>query len=185
VSSPGTVEGHERLRLFCALRLPDDVIETIVAWQATHLRGGRIVPREHLHITLAFLGSTPAELLAPIAGELRAAAANAGPIEFLLPARRLRETRSVAMLVLRDLHGTALAFAEDLFTRLERLEVYEREKRAWLPHITVLRFRTPPRLDPPLPEIGRFSPSDAAVYASTLRPSGAQYDVLETVALGG
>ena len=30
----------------------------------------------------------------------------------------------------------------------------ERERRPWLPHVTVLRFRERPRLDPPLPELG-------------------------------
>ncbi len=185
MTSPGTVEGRDRLRLFCALRLPEDVLDAVEQWQHAHLSGGRIVPRAHLHITLAFLGSTSADRLPEIAGALRAAAAAAGRIEFLLPARRLRATRSVAMLVLRDLHGTAVALAEDLFGRLEALRVYQREKRAWLPHITVLRFRTRPHLDPPLPDLGRFGPSDAAVYSSALRPSGAQYEVLERVPLGG
>ena len=31
-----------------------------------------------------------------------------------------------------------------LHERLEALGVYEREKRPWLPHLTVLRFREPP-----------------------------------------
>jgi hypothetical protein len=30
-----------------------------------------------------------------------------------------------------------------------------------------------------------FSPSEAALYHSVLRPDGAQYEVLEAVALGG
>jgi RNA 2',3'-cyclic 3'-phosphodiesterase len=187
VTTTGSVGGRDRLRLFCALRLPDNVLDAIEAWQHAHLSGGRIVPREHLHVTLAFLGSTPTDRLDEIKDALRAAAARAKPIEFLLPARRLRETRSVAMLVLRDLHGSGLALAEDLFTRLEALDVYEREKRGWLPHITVLRFRTPPKLDlePDLGRFARFGPSDAAVYSSALRPSGAQYEVLESVPLGG
>jgi 2'-5' RNA ligase len=89
------------------------------------------------------------------------------------------------MLTLDDEDGRAAALADDLFGRLERLAVYRREAREWLPHITVVRFRDRPRLRPPLPELGRFSPSDAAVYLSRLRPSGAQYDVLDSFALGG
>ena len=185
MTSPASVGGDGSLRLFCALRLPADVLDAVERWQAEHLRGGRVVPREHLHITLAFLGRTPAGRLPAVADALGAAASRAGAIEFLLPARRLRLTRSVAMLVLRDLHGTASALAEDLFERLERIGVYEREQRPWLPHVTVLRFRERPVLDPPLPELGRFSPSDAAVYHSVLRPTGAQYEALESFALGG
>ena len=161
------------------------MLDVVERWQCEHLHGGRIVPREHLHVTLAFLGATPAERAPDVATALGAAAARARAIEFVLPAGRLRVTRSVAMLVLRDLAGTALALAEDLFDRLEQLGVYEREKRPWLPHVTVLRFRERPVLDPPLPELGRFSPSEAAVYHSVLRPTGAQYEVLHSVALGG
>ena len=89
------------------------------------------------------------------------------------------------MLVLEDAGGAAAALAERLFDGLEALGIYRREQRPWLPHVTVLRFRERPRLDPPLPDLGRVSPSEAAVYHSVLRPSGAQYEVLESVALGG
>jgi RNA 2',3'-cyclic 3'-phosphodiesterase len=183
MTSAGSVGGRERLRLFCALRLPEPVLDALEPWQAEHLSGGRIVPRGHLHLTLAFLGTRPASELEAIAGALREAARDAGEIRFSV--RRYRETRSVAMLVFEDETGEGGRLAVRLFDRLEELGVYEREKRPWLPHATVLRFRSRPRLDPPLPRIGPFSPSDAAVYSSLLRPSGAQYDVLESVALGG
>ncbi len=183
MSQAASVEGRERLRLFCGLRLPEEVLDRIESWQGQQLRDGRIVPREHLHVTLAFLGHRPAAELPPNAAALEAAARGAKEIVF--SARRYRETRSVGMLVLEDATAEADRLAGRLFDRLEALGVYEREKRAWLPHVTVLRFRTPPKLDPPVPELGPFSPSDAAVYISVLRPSGAQYEVLETVALGG
>lgn len=179
----GSVEGRERLRLFCAFRLPGEILDRLVPWQAEHLRGGRIVPREHLHVTLAFLGSRPAGELAATSDALREAAQGAGEIVF--SSGRYRETRSVAMVVLRDETGEGERLAGRLFDALERLGVYERERRRWLPHVTVLRFRSPPRLDPPVPDLGAFRPSDAAVYMSALRPSGAQYEVLESVPLGG
>jgi 2'-5' RNA ligase len=183
VSSPGSVKSDERLRLFCALRLPDDVLDAIQPWQQEHLRDGRIVPRDHLHLTLAFLGHRPAAELPSITAALEGAAREAEQIVF--SPRRYRETRSVGMLVLDDRTEEGRRLAGRLFDRLESLGVYEREKRPWLPHLTVLRFRAPPKLEPPVPELGTFSPSDAAVYISRLRPSGAQYDVLESVALGG
>ena len=183
MSSPASVNAHERLRLFCGFRVPDAVIDRIEAWQAEHLRDGRVVPREHLHVTLAFLGHRPAVELPAIAAALGAAARDADQIVF--SPRRYRETSSVAMLVLDDATGEGGHLAGRLFDALEALGVYEREKRPWLPHVTVLRFRSPPRLGPPVPELGTFSPSDAAVYHSRLRPSGAQYEVLESVALGG
>jgi 2'-5' RNA ligase len=142
-----------------------------------------VVARDNLHVTLAFLGSRPASEGAAIAGALRAAASAA--VRPLLEIAGYRETRSVGMLTLTDEDGRAAALADDLFERLERLAVYRRERRPWLPHVTVVRFRERPRLRPELPELPPFSPSDAAVYLSRLRPTGAQYVVLESFGLGG
>ena len=89
------------------------------------------------------------------------------------------------MLTLDDEGNRGRALAERLFDGLEALGVYRREARPWLPHVTVLRFRERPRLAPPLPDLGEISPSDAAVYSSVLRSGGAQYEVLEAIALGG
>ncbi len=183
MNSAGTVEGRERLRLFCALRLPEPVLDALERWQVEHLGDGRIVARGHLHATLAFLGSTPASEVDAVAAALRYAAEDTAEIVF--SAKRYRETRSVGMVVFEDESGEGDRLAVRLFERLEELGLYEREKRPWLPHVTVLRFRRRPRFDPPVPDLGTFSPSDAAVYHSLLRPSGAQYEVLETVALGG
>lgn len=182
MNRPATVGGDERLRLFCALRLPDDVLDRLQAWQDEQL-SGRIVPRGNLHATLAFLGSRPATELPEITAALVEASRDAGEIVF--SPRRYRETRSVGMLVFDDQSGEGRRLAERLYDGLERLGVYRREKRPWLPHVTVLRFRSPPKLDPVVPELGTFGPSDAAVYMSRLRPSGAQYEALETAALGG
>ena len=181
---PTSVGADARLRLFLALRLPGDVLDRIEAWQHDQVHGVRAVPRDNLHITLAFLGSRPAGELEAVVGELRAAAADA-PADLHLSPSRYRETRSVAMLVLDDLGGGATALAEDVQARLERLGVYRREGRPWLPHVTVARFRERPRLRLDPPAMGTFVPSDAAAFLSRLRPGGAQYEVVDAVALGG
>jgi 2'-5' RNA ligase len=183
VTATSNVGRDEHLRLFCALRIPEDVLDQIEGWQGNHLRDGRIVPREHLHLTLAFLGRRPAAEAPSISAALADAARTTGEIVFA--PRRYRETRSVGMLVLDDRTKEGERLAARLFDSLEELGVYEREKRPWLPHVTVLRFRAPPKLDPPMPDLRPFEPSDAAVYISRLRPSGAQYEVLESVPLGG
>jgi RNA 2',3'-cyclic 3'-phosphodiesterase len=182
VRDAGSLVRGDRMRLFCALRLPDEALDVLCAWQDEHI-SGRTVVRANMHVTLAFLGHRPTDELPGIRGALRAAAASAQPIR--LEPIRYRESRSVGMLVLADDGGAASAVAEDLHDRLERLEVYEREGRPWLPHLTVVRFRERPRLDPPLPKLEPFSPSDAAVFLSRLRPGGARYEVVESIALGG
>ena len=181
---PGSVPGDERLRLFLGLQLPDDVVEALAEWQQRELRG-RIVPPDNLHITLAFLGPTPAGELESICGVLEEeAAAVASP---QLTGARYRETRSVGMLVFSDATGNGALLAGRLHERLAGLGVYEPERRAWLPHVTVLRYRERPRRAPPLapapPELPVVAPSGAAAFLSRLHPSGAVYEVLESFPL--
>jgi len=177
------VAGDERLRLFCALRLSGDTVDRLAGWQASALSGGRIVPPGNLHLTLAFLGTRPAGEAPGILGALREAAA--GGSELRLSLRGYRETRSVGMLTFEDEGGRAAALAGQVQRSLEALGVYRSDARPWTPHLTVLRFRERPRLRPSLPELGVVSPSDAAVFISRLRKDGAQYEVYDSVPLGG
>jgi 2'-5' RNA ligase len=180
MSSPGTVEGDERIRLFVALELPAEVTVELARWGEEHLSGGRRLTS--FHITLAFLGSQPRAALDGIVDVLRRQVETTE--SFVLEPDRYRETRTVGMLVLADPSGQATALADRVQRGLERLGLYEREHRPWLPHVTVLRFRERPRLSPPLPELEPFAPSGAAALLSRLHPSGARYEVLESYALG-
>jgi len=180
------VEAGERLRLFVALLLPDEAITSLVQWQAAELAGRpwlRAVPAENLHVTVAFLGGRPAGDVEKIAGLLRETAAAARPPVF--EPVRYRETRSVGMIVLDDDEQRGAWLAERIFDDLEELGVYQREQREWLPHVTVARFRDRPRLSPPLPPLERVMSSEVAVMMSRLRPSGAEYEILESASLGG
>jgi 2'-5' RNA ligase len=176
--------GDERFRLFCALQLPAETVDALATWQGAHLQEGRIVPPENLHVTLAFLGSRPAEQVPAIGRELAAAAA-AAAVPVRLRAGRYRESRSVGMIVLEDVGGAATALAAELGERLERLGAYRRESRPWLPHVTVLRFRERPRLAAPPPDLEEIHAVRCAVYRSIPRPGGPRYEVLQAAALGG
>ena len=180
MTARATVDGDERIRLFLALDVPTDVADGLARWGKRHLAGGRVL--ESFHITLAFLGSQTRSVVGPVAELLCREAAVTEP--FSLEPLRYRETRSVGMLVLADPSGRATDLAERVHRALEHLGVYERERRPWLPHVTVLRFRERPRLDPPLPEIRAFAPSEAAALLSRLHPSGARYETLESCRLG-
>jgi 2'-5' RNA ligase len=189
MTDAASVEDDVRIRLFCALSLPDEVVDAVLDWQVELPKGvglpdGRFrpVPPDNLHVTLAFLGHRPRRDVEPVAAELEAAARAARPIR--LTVRGYRETPSVGMLILDDAGGAAAALAADLHARLERPGLYTPERRPWLPHLTVVRFREQPRLRPRLPSLGEIAPSGAAVYHSVLRPTGAQYVVLRDFRLG-
>ena len=174
MTSRSSVEGDERLRLFLALRLPEDWLDAIVAWQERAFAGARVrvVPREHLHVTLVFLGSTPAGELPAVVERLERAAR---PVE--LRPLGYRETRAAAMLTFEDVGGHGEAFAD---------AAGRDEGRPWLPHVTVARYRERPKLQEEFPVTIRthvLVPSDAAAYLSRLRPSGAEYEVLALSAL--
>ena len=154
-----SVGDGDRLRLFLALQLPSEVLDTVADWQARHLERGRLVPREHLHVTLAFLGTRPGSELSAIVDALRSSVEGVGELPL------------------------APALAERLHALLAALGVYEPEARPWLPHLTVLRFRERPRLRPALPGTGTFVPSGVAAYLSRLHPTGARYEVLDRISL--
>ena len=186
MKAQGRFEGGGTLRLFVALPLPAESRERLVRWQAENLagaRGTRLVPDENLHVTLVFLGSRPVADVDLVVEEMRHAAS--GCERATLTATGYRETRSVGMVVFDDEEGRATRLVERLAAGLERIGVYEPESRAWLPHVTVLRFRERPRLSPPPPDLGAVSPSEVALYHSVLRRSGAQYEIRESVPLGG
>jgi 2'-5' RNA ligase len=173
----------ERIRLFCALDLPDEDRAELAAWASGALHRGRLVPAENLHVTLAFLGHRPAGEVPAIVAELHAASGAARRAE--LRPLRYRETRSVGMIVLDDAGGAATALADDLQGRLERLGVYRRETRSWLPHVTVLRRPEREGEPPELANMCSIHVVRSALYRSSLAPGGARYDALETAALGG
>jgi 2'-5' RNA ligase len=162
-------------------------VDGLVAWQTAELAPQgeqlRLVSPQNLHVTLAFLGSTPSARAKEVVAALREACG--GRERPLFAVERYRETRSVAMIVLADEGGRGETVAGALFAVLEGRGLYRREERRWLPHVTVARFRDRPRLSPSLPELGEVAPSDAAVMISRLRPGGAQYEVFESVSLGG
>lgn len=185
MSLRASVSGDATLRLFYGLPLPAPVVAALGRWQASELVGAAIRPvaAGHLHVTLAFLGARPGGELPALRRALAEAAADSErPV---LTVRRYRETGRVAMLVLDDEEGLASAFQARLSAALERLGAYRPERRPWLAHVTVGRYRDRPRLRPALPRLDPFSPSDAALYHSVLRPEGAQYSILESVSLGG
>jgi RNA 2',3'-cyclic 3'-phosphodiesterase len=175
------------MRLFIAYRLPEQALDTIAAWQKRALTGVaslRFVPRENLHVTLAFLGSRSRADVPRIAAILESRVREAPEPAFRLD--RYWETARVGMLELRDdlvagdpyvFRGSALTGA--VMLDLEAAGLYRREHRAWRPHATVARFKTPPGLAPERPALAPFQPTAVALFESATGPDGSVYHALE------
>src|SRR5206468_3212741 len=74
-----------------------ETADASIAWQPSLGARGRLVPRDNLHFTLAFLGRQPESRVGEVAAALRRRSAATPPPVFQL--ERYRETRSVGMLV--------------------------------------------------------------------------------------
>lgn len=146
---------------------------------------------ENLHFTLRFLGDTPEELLDPLADALDAVASGAPPFELELGgAGAYPDARAARVL------WVGLVDADRKLRRL-RNEVeaavrglgWKREGRPFQPHLTLARLRPPVRLPAggwieTVPRCG-FAVKDVALIRSTLKPAGAEYDVLHRASLAG
>lgn len=182
---------RERLRLFVALDLPQDVREALLAWRSVVVRQVpelRLVAREALHATLCFLGSQPAEDVKKIADACETALSGASCPELGLQAGLWLPPRRPRVLGVRldDSSGALGRIQGAVSTSLSDEGWYTPEKRPFLPHVTVARVpsraRVPVTELPPLQPL-RFRAPAVTLYRSRLQRSGARYDPLASIAL--
>ena len=183
MTSADSVEGDDRLRLFLALQLPAATLDVLERWRREHLARGRRVPREHLHVTLAFLGGRPAARARRRSSARCATRAAAGGRIALEPVRLAGDPER------RDGRPARPRRRGEPRSRDGSMGGSRRSAS------TVPRLGRGCRMSPcsasasvrgstrRCPETGTFVPSDAAAYLSRLHPSGARYEVLERVSL--
>ena len=169
------------LRLFVACEVPPDTASAIERWQRTALAGRDDVRPSHaLHLTLAFLGSTPADrvtdLVAALAGvEVKAVHLEVTGVLFL----PTRGAKRVVALVLNDAGGGLVRLQADVAAALAGTDLFEATARPWLPHVTVARFRRP-RQPFPLQNVNipGFCVVRTVLYSSLLERAGAVHTPL-------
>jgi RNA 2',3'-cyclic 3'-phosphodiesterase len=173
---------EEKVRLFVAGDLPYDAAVALTEWQVTQLD-----PRPELrvttsvHLTLCFLGHVARARVPEIAEALRSVRFTPFPLEvadvLFLPERRLK--RVVALRV-DDPTGSLVALQAEVSSALAGLGVYKPEKRPYLPHMTVARYR---RQGQPFSlqnvTIPRFLMDRVVLYSSLLERGGAVHTPLE------
>jgi 2'-5' RNA ligase len=191
---------EERLRLFVAVVLPAAWHEALAAAQEELRRAGlrlRYVRPEGIHLTLKFLGETPAARLRAISAALGAAAVGADACTIELSGAGTfgprRRPRVVWYGLAGELDGLA-ALQQRVEERLGAVG-FAREGREFRPHLTLARV--PDDLPPaeaervgPAVERLRTRPAQPfrveaiVLMQSRLGPGGARYTVLETWPLG-
>jgi RNA 2',3'-cyclic 3'-phosphodiesterase len=170
-------------RLFFAL-WPDDAIAGrlhAAAKMAHAACGGRIMRRESLHVTLAFLG----EVAPPRMAAAEAVAAAVGGRSFLLELDRLEcwKHNRIAWAGCTAAPPALMALARDLAAGL-RGTGFALDARPFAAHATLLRQANCAAPLPALPEPIRWPTSDFALVESRPSLSGSRYEVVRRWPLG-
>jgi 2'-5' RNA ligase len=181
-----------RLRLFVALALPSQITRALLGWRDEALaeaRGLRLLDREHLHVTLCFLGWQAAQAAEAIGAACGAIASEASAPELVLggavwlPPRRPR-----VLAVELDDPGAGLAHLQSaLSASLEAGGWYVPERRPYMGHVTVARVRGGEKVrsgELPSPPTASFTASEVVLFRSLLSPAGARYEALTRLGLG-
>jgi 2'-5' RNA ligase len=186
-------------RLFAAVDPPGEVAGELARWARAAGRAGRdghepalrVLDPESHHITLLFLGERPAEEIDPLAEALSEAARSRGECDLetgaplWLPPRRPRALAVEIHDPGGELGALQHEVARGLCAAMEAPAV--QPPRRFRAHLTVARSRAAPRRRPELPPTPAlsFRIAEAVLYRSHLEPSGARYEALARVPLGG
>ena len=164
-------------RLFFAL-WPDPAVRRTLrraTRNAVRSCGGRPVPPDNYHITLAFLGNVAADLFP----EIVAGAATVPVPAITLTLDRLGYWPRPRVLWLgpRRCPQILTVLADNLWTRMESIGL-PRERRVYQPHLTLCRkVRAAPAVEAPAPV--RWPIASFALVESVTTAGGARYAVVE------
>ena len=195
--------GEAPIRLFIALELPEDWKQALAGFQE-ELRA-RIASRldrpvrvrwvrpEGIHLTLKFLGETPAPRLASIQDALRQAVPEPPGFSLSLGRPGSFEDRRAPRVILSTVQGDT----KPLFALAERVETWmaaagwPRERRGFMPHLTLGRLPDDmPKdarhavahlaADLRVPSLPDWKVDAVSLMQSHLGPGGARYERLST-----
>jgi 2'-5' RNA ligase len=171
----------ESLRLFFAAWPPGRAALALRAWavDAAQSVGGRVVPAENVHLTLAFLGDVAADRL-PRA--IEAARGLAGePHELPIDEARYRTRSRLVWARPRRTPPALAALAAELHRALTDSS-FALERRAFIAHVTLIRNARKPRALPPLPALA-WRVEEFVLVRSTTFEEGSRYEILERFGL--
>ena len=190
----------ERPRLFVAIDLPEGVRESLGRLQndlrRLDLSGLRWTRPEGVHLTLKFLGETPASSLPAIEGALARAVRGVPAFRLALGAPGTFGGRRGPRVLWVDVEGE-LQPLQQLQAAVERelaAAGFAPEERGFSPHLTLARVPQPPppsqaeRISRALEAVaaprGEFEATELVLMRSSLQPGGAVYSRVAAFPLG-
>lgn len=180
------------MRVFIAIDISDDLRQALGEVQNELLSvtdTARWVAPESIHLTLKFIGETPEHRIEDIDGALESLSWK----PFTITVRGIGffpGERSPRVLWAGMEAPSMAGLAEEIDARLERLG-FDKEKRAFRPHITLARARDT-RMDSTIVTaakpyenhpFGSFTVDRFYLFQSTLKPTGAVYNKLKEYSL--
>lgn len=188
----------ERWRLFCAVELPSE-LRTRVGEHVARLREALPQVRagweraEKLHVTLKFLGEIERPRVEALERAARRAAAVVPPFTLAVEGAGAFPPRGAPRVLwvgIRDESGLLSRLQQRLEDECAH-ESFTREKRAFHPHLTVARLRTPEgarrlaelHTAAPFPA-ATFPVNKLAIVRSVLGPGGSRYTTIAEAELG-
>ena len=131
------------MRLFCALKLPDELRAGIAAWQAGFDDPAlRVVPAENLHMTLVFLGSRDPGDVDAIAEAAFSRVDSPAPVVEIEPKPvGLPRGKRPGLFALEARSPQAETLQAQVVAGLAAAGLHEPEDRPFWPHLTVARVR--------------------------------------------
>lgn len=143
--------------------------------------GGRVMRRETLHLTLAFIGATPPSRVAELG--LIAAQIHAPACDLVLDRLEYLPRKKIVWAGASLLPATLAKLAADLNVRLEAAR-FPTEDRPFAAHVTLLR-NARCRIRPLEPLLITWRANEFALVESETRPEGASYRIIGRWPLDG
>jgi len=178
---------RREIRSFVALDIPAEAkqyLKNLIESRIHALEGARWIRPEQMHFTLKFFPSFPLERLVEMRGLFSTLSGSFSPITVVLENMGVFPSPSKARVLWVGTDSlsarTLCSLANTLENACERLG-FMKEKRPFVPHITIARFRNPRAVPPNILHMDNSCETIVhrlVFYQSTLTPSGAMYHPL-------
>jgi 2'-5' RNA ligase len=182
-------------RLFVAISLPDSILNAFSELQMKlkpFARDAKWVKPAGIHLTLKFLGYVDPEQIPVIIEKLKPVAANHSDQQVIARGCGFFPNARRPNVLWVGVQANLQSLQQEIEEEMEKLG-FEKEKRAFTPHLTLARFKDQRGLLPLAQEtqkysdqmFGEFLVTEFVLFESILLRQGAEYHSLQTFILKG